>query len=293
MLKIKNLLFIKIGDKYRVSIFLIPFLLCMVLTGNLLQYILFMFFAFIHELAHIATATAFKAKYKNITIYAAGFSASVDLYDLDKNKMFLVYSAGILTNLIFALLFSVLKFTLKTKSLLINDIIIMNILMFATNILPIKPLDGSHMVKLFLQRYTGYIKSDKIVTKITIALLPVLFALSLIQIASHLFNVSLLLIATYIFLSYNQMDSEVFYMIYRSYQNKLKKIETGEVYEVREMIVNENATVYDVYKKMDKDKYHMLKVCDKHFKIINTVSEKKVIDCIMNGNANELIRNLA
>jgi predicted transcriptional regulator len=81
-------------------------------------------------------------------------------------------------------------------------------------------------------------------------------------------------------------------MIYRSYQNKMKKIESGEAYEVREMIVNENATVFDVYKRMDKDKYHMLKVCDKNFRIINTVSEKKVIDCIMNGNIDERMKNL-
>ena len=57
------------------------------------------------------------------------------------------------------------------------------------------------------------------------------------------------------------------------------------------MIVNENATVFDVYKRMDKDKYHMLKVCDKNFRIINTVSEK-VIDCIMNGNIDERMKNL-
>ena len=283
----------KINEKYKVSVFLIPFMLCMALTGNLFRYILFMLFAMAHELAHIIAGTIYKAKYKSMTVYAAGFSAAIDLYDLDRKHMFIVYSAGIFTNLVFALFFTFISIAFKPKSLLVNDIILMNILMFVTNILPMKPLDGSHMLKLFIQRYTGYIKSEKIIVRITIALLPVLFALSIIQLASHVFNVSLLLISTYIFLSYNQVDSEVFYMIYRSYQNKIKKIESGEVYEVREMIVNENATVFEVYKRMDKDKYHMLKVCDKQFRIIRTVSEKKVIDCIMNGNINELMRNLA
>jgi stage IV sporulation protein FB len=291
-LGIKKFLFIRIDDKYKISVLLLPFLLCMALTGNLFKYLLFMFFALVHELAHIAAAFAFKAKFKGLTVYAAGFSASVDLYNLNDKEMFFVYSAGIATNLTFALLFFILSAALKTKSLFINDIILMNVMMFVTNILPMKPLDGSHILKLLLQRYTGYIKSEKIIVKITIVLLPILFALSIIQLVSHIFNVSLLLISTYIFLSYNQVDSEVFYMIYRSYQNKMKKIESGEAYEVREMIVNENATVFDVYKRMDKDKYHMLKVCDKNFRIINTVSEKKVIDCIMNGNIDERMKNL-
>lgn len=264
----------------------------MALTGNLFKYMMFMFFAFLHEVAHILTAIRFKAKYKELKVYAAGFCATIDMYNLERRQKFFVFSAGIFTNLVFATLFLILSIALKQKSQTVNDIILMNALMFITNILPMKPLDGSQLFKLFLQRYTGYIKSEKIIVRLTVALLPVLFALCIIQLISHVLNISLLLISTYIFLSYNQPDSEVYYMIYRSYQNKMKKIESGEAYEVQEMIVNENATVFDVYKSMDKDRYHLLKVCDKQFRILRTVTEKKVIDCIINGNINERMKNV-
>ncbi len=292
MAGLKRFLFINIRNKYKISVFLPVFMLCMLITGNLFQYMVFMFFAFLHELAHILTALKFKAQFKSLAIYAAGFSASMDLYDLDQYYMFFVYIAGIMTNMTFSVIFIIIKIATGSGNLLINNIIMMNTLMFITNILPVKPLDGSYIVRLILQRFTGYVKSDKIVTGITIFLLPVLFALSLIQIASHLLNISLLLISTYIFLSYNQVDCEVFYMIFRKYQSKIKKIETGEAYEVREMIVNEKTSIYDVYKKLDKDKYHLIKVCDHRFKILKTVTEKNVIDNIMNGNGNELIGNV-
>ena len=101
----------------------------------------------------------------------------------------------------------ILSAALKPRAF-INDIILMNVMMFVTKFC-YETLGRKPYFKALLQRYTDILKAKNHCEDNHCSFTDFV-ALSIIQLVSHIFNVSLLLISTYIFLSYNQVDSEVF-----------------------------------------------------------------------------------
>ncbi len=93
-------------------------------------------FIMFHEFAHIFIATLFNYKCNKIEFSICGMSANILLTNKSKKEI-LIYLAGPVSNLIFALLFRNVDFILKV-----------NLVLCFINLVPVYPLDGYRIFRL-------------------------------------------------------------------------------------------------------------------------------------------------
>lgn len=99
----------------------------------------------IHEVFHVIFIKAFNQKINNFELTAFGGMMKINV-KTSSLKEVLIYSGGIIGNIIFLLLLKLINIP--------NDKFIYkyNILMIIVNILPIVPLDGSNILRIILEK---------------------------------------------------------------------------------------------------------------------------------------------
>lgn len=110
-------------------------------TGYIDKLLVFLLCLILHELGHIFFIIIYNVKIKKIYLYAYGFSMTLDDIRFDNIKKYqkiLVFSGGILVNLLLFIIFYKSDFGRN------------NLLLFSFNLLPIYPLDGYNLLKQFI-----------------------------------------------------------------------------------------------------------------------------------------------
>lgn len=169
----------------KLHFYLIIWLVCLYGMHRLDQFLIFYLFAVLHELAHIAVALFLKVKIKEIVLLPVGVCAKFD-YIEKKKKEILIAVAGPLFSIIIAFC---------TTNTLYKEI---NMVIAILNLIPVYPLDGGRMVRGILEHLLGYKKSI-VVCHILSRGIFVLITLTGISLFVYFHNISLLLLAIYIF----------------------------------------------------------------------------------------------
>lgn len=125
-------------------------------------------FVIMHEYGHCLMARRLGWKINDITIYPLGGLASMESATCKPRDEILVTAAGPLVNLALAFLFAVATIT----TFLINQdaiaviitffaFMMMNVILFTFNLLPIFPMDGGRLLRAFLTYRFGYEKATR------------------------------------------------------------------------------------------------------------------------------------
>ena len=196
---------------FKIDLKVFLFLVIFLITRQIKIYAILMFFALVHELAHLFMGLVLGLKPESLKIIPAGFSISFKTACVDYNtkirngnllaiKQILIALAGPLTNIIIAIGFILYSYNIPDSQILnvpINLIIYSNILIFVFNMLPIYPLDGGRILKNILHINFGLKTSYKITnifTKTTIIFLTIIS--SVIILMYH--NVAILVVLMYL-----------------------------------------------------------------------------------------------
>ncbi len=115
-----------------------------------------LFFCFVHELGHLLAMKLTGAEVTGIRLYGGGIGISADTEELGKPARLLIYSAGCLTNFVFALI--------------LRDPVNLAIALF--NLMPVSYFDGGMILRLLLPNSE---KPLEIVSGATICLLILAF----------------------------------------------------------------------------------------------------------------------
>jgi len=164
-------------------------LILFVILDDLIWYLLYLVFIVIHECCHLWVAK--KLGYFPKQLRLSAFGASLEGFDdfllSDEIKIVL---AGPFFNLL-VVVFCYLSFWFEPESFCyLNDILLVNqsILMF--NLLPIFPLDAGRLLLCLISRKTSRREAVKIVKNISLVLIILMFAISIISFAFY-FNFSI------------------------------------------------------------------------------------------------------
>lgn len=125
-----------------------------ILLGRFKPLFIHLFIAFIHEMGHITAALLFRKKVKQINVLPFGFNAEIeDLeYSSPWQEMIIMLAGPItyfLSNALIYLFYRVGSLSLQSFNQA-NDA---NLVILLFNLLPIWPLDGSHILKCILEYF--------------------------------------------------------------------------------------------------------------------------------------------
>lgn len=201
----------KIDKKICLVIFLF------IIFNKLELYILFMFFAIIHEMFHLLTGVILGYKVKKIKVEIIGFS--MEFYEKqqknnDNMKKIIILLAGPIFNILISLIFA---------SLGIPIIFYINIVIAIFNLIPIYPLDGGQILNRLLRILYGTEKAYKITNSLNTIIMSIITAISSILIL-YIRNISIVIILIfmwYLVFKENKKYKEI--QKYFKYVHKLDK----------------------------------------------------------------------
>lgn len=192
-------------------------------TKQIEIYATIMFFAFLHEIAHLCAGLALGFKPKTMKITPVGFQIAFKTKIEDYHKKIVLYLAGPMTNFLLILV----SFLWKTELMIPKETIIYsNLLLAIFNLLPIYPLDGGRILKEVIHIFKGskvaYQKSN-LISFVTVIVLTIMVSISIL----YIHNIAFLLILIYLW--YLVIKSQKEYEIYektmeltRSFDKKRK-----------------------------------------------------------------------
>lgn len=183
-------------------------LLIFFLTDQIEMYLLFMFFAILHELGHLIMGMLLGFKPKGMKLIPMGvsicFHINCENYNINvKNgkiislKKLLIAMAGPVTNFFIAIFFMVLN--IDVLNFTREEIIYSNLLIGIFNLIPIYPLDGGRIIKNIIHINTDLIKAYKYTNLISNITFIIITAISSIAIL-YFKNIAILLIVLYLWI---------------------------------------------------------------------------------------------
>ena len=136
--------------------------------GLIKEMFLIIFVLMIHEIGHLFFIILFKNSVSNIIIYPFGGVINYELKNDFIYKDLLITLGGVLSNLLFYLLFKLLKLDILSN---------INFVFLIVNLIPIHPLDGSRILTLILSINLPYYLSKIIcfIVSLTLSLILLIY----------------------------------------------------------------------------------------------------------------------
>lgn len=187
------------GSKVYISIFALILIATMAFSADAPILYIALSCAFLHELGHITVMRLFRADIAKVSIYPFGADIRADTSHLGYGAEALVALAGPLVSAVLALIFFITAKVLP--NIYFFAAAITNLLFFAVNIFPVKGLDGGRiLLSLLLMRF-DFSMAYTIFYFISAASFGVLCAFSLAILYFSGYNLSLVLICIYLYIS--------------------------------------------------------------------------------------------
>lgn len=137
-------------------------LLVFIFTGYYLEFLILMGTIIAHELAHVAASLLYRQRILRLNLTLVGGMLDIDLKTHSMFRKLAVYTAGILLNVLFLILSE------KIPDPYYRQLVYQyNLLLIVFNLLPIYPLDGFHILEVFLSHMRDPFREQKILSFIT------------------------------------------------------------------------------------------------------------------------------
>jgi Zn-dependent protease/CBS domain-containing protein len=205
------------------------------------------FFVTIHELCHSLVAQSFKVKVKEITLLPIGGVSSMAKMPEKPMQEFLISIAGPLSNVAIILIFFYPmklfvgadnlfhKLSTDTWKLTFAYAYWINLVLAAFNMLPAFPMDGGRILRAILARTMGYRKGTHVAV-----IFGHIFALAFAYFGIVKFNVILIVIAVFIYISASNEEMQV------EIKETLKKFRVRDILTHDFVTIKKDATLANV-----------------------------------------------
>ncbi len=270
---------IPIGKHLKLSIWLIPTIICATYGGYGLTFVIAYLSAVLHEMAHIACAKAFSVSISRVELYPFGISARLKSgYIQSSEKEFIIAFAGPVFSLFLYWLFIIFYHFYKTNFLAFGADI--NLGLCLVNLIPILPLDGGRIVKALLTARYGIIRAYNFTIKLSRVLIFILLICAVVLFFIYDFNFSLILISAFLLQNLCGEQQAVSTVTLREILQNPEKAENCYSLPVRTLCVKESRAASGILRHLSYDYFYIVHILDKKSRIIKTLTETQILTAL-------------
>ncbi len=262
---------IKINDYFILLIIAYTFL------GVLPNIVIIFFTVLIHELAHSIESLRKGIKVKEIELFPFGGVARLEYIDVNSNNEFTIAVAGPLINFIIAGIgFILLHY--KGINYWLLFLIRTNLVIGLFNLIPALPLDGGRMYRSIKSTKYGVKNATHKASKNGKIFSVILFFLGSLGVYFKINDISMPILAIFLFISANSQDKTASYQFIRFLSRKKEQYNNSELMETENYVLKKDYVIEDLISYLKPGKYSFFFIINDNGKIIKTLSEEQIIN---------------
>ncbi len=264
----------------QVSVFFLAAIPLVVISGNLVQYMLTLVSMVLHELAHMAFAAFSGCRTVSLKILPVGLNADIDTENCGRKAKLAIYSAGPAMSILLSAA-AYLAYALISPEQYLYFISLLNFYLAVFNLIPAVPLDGGRLLQEMLNGHLGLIAAARYIRRVALLLCIAVTAAGVYQALLGKMNFSLFLIGLYFLIFFNTGKLEASIMNIRQLLYRRQRLLKKGIYEVRELVVLKNMRLSAVIKSLDHDRFHFIYLLDDDLNLIRIVTENEIVQYML------------
>ncbi|NLA27887.1 MAG: peptidase M50 [Firmicutes bacterium] len=257
-----------LGSIFGIRLRLHPLFLCLALfcflTGAGVKFFLICLIVLWHEFAHAFIGRRLGLQITGIELYPFGGIAKIDeqleLEPLIERRL---AWAGPAANLALAGLGIILYGSMGHGEKLLLFFIQANLTLAIFNLLPALPLDGGRILRAYLAPHLGFRAATEQAALLGQILAVLIFAAGLAGLLQSYLNISLLVVAVFLFVAATKEKQQAVYTFLRSLGAKEHLLFKGGALRGAQLIVLEETRLIDVFRLFLPQRYHFIRVMDR------------------------------
>ncbi|MBE7031340.1 MAG: hypothetical protein E7401_00025 [Ruminococcaceae bacterium] len=267
---------IPIGKHLKISIWLIPTVICAIYGGYVQTFVVAYLSAILHETAHIIWAKALSVSVSRVELYPFGISARLKSgYIQSSEKEFLIAFAGPSLSLLLYWVCIILYRFIQSEFFKFGADI--NLCLCLINLIPVLPLDGGRIVKALLTARYGIIRAYNFTIKLSRFLILLLLICAGIIFFVSDFNFSLILISAFLLQNLCGEQQAVSTVTLREILQSTEKAENCHSLPVRTLCVKESRAASGILRYLSYDCFYIVHILNKKSRIIKTLTETQIL----------------
>lgn len=266
------------GIRIRLNpLFLAAALFCL-FTGMGREFLLVCLIILLHELAHALTGRLLGLKISEIELYPFGGVARMEeQLELEPYIERRLAWAGPAVNLALAGLGMIIYARLTLDPALLLFFIRANLVLALFNLLPALPLDGGRILRASLAPHRGFRAATEAAALMGQILAGLLFGAGLLGLYHHFYNLSLLVVAPFLFYAATKEKRQAVYAFLRSLAAKEHQLFKRGALRGSHLVVLEEARLLDIFRLFMPQRYHYIRVLDGSRRCTAELSETMLI----------------
>lgn len=252
----------------------------------------------VHEFSHAIIARGFGIPVKEIEIYPFGGVARTEgLLEIEPGTEKRIAWAGPLANFLLTgvamIFYSNHLYTGPLNEELVLLFIRANLILAFFNLIPALPLDGGRILRASLADHMNYRNATQTAARLGKILAVFIFAGGIVFWFYGYFNLSIFLVAVFIFLAASKEQSLAVYVFLSSLGVKEKEMKERGGLRGEQIIVNEDASLLDIFRLFSPRRYHLVRVLDqKNTKFQGEIAEKQLVESALSKGVDVQVKKI-
>ncbi|SMC02606.1 stage IV sporulation protein FB [Sulfobacillus thermosulfidooxidans DSM 9293] len=264
--------------KISVNPWFVVLLLVYIFVGQGLRMALAFFVVTLHELTHAVIAESYGTTVERIEIWPFGGIARIaGMNHQEPYVEAMIAVVGPLQNFILASVAWLAAPWLPVEPRWIHEFIHFNLAIGLLNLLPVAPLDGGHLARLFWARKIGYEAAQQRVIQGGVWLARILFVITVLSFLTPRPLLSLGLFALFLHWGALHSDDTAPYLIVRDLNLRAGWFQKKPIWTLDDFAVHCDTPLKDVLKVMRPMKYHRVVILSPDMKKMGILYEEDLL----------------
>lgn len=269
-----------IGGRLKINLLMIPALFVLILLGMGDIVLCYIPALFLHEWAHVITASAFGMAITQIELFPFGCAARLSCFAVSRSKEIIVAAAGPAANMAAAsAVYFINKYGFPIS--VADKLIAANLALAAVNMLPAMPLDGGRIARSLFATFFGYKRATRLTSAAGIFFSAVMLAVAVFAAVKGAFNPTLFIMAFFLCLAAVKELKSAPYTLIRDFSGKRTSIEKRKTLHINRFAAMHSQALREIMREFEAGKYNIVTVLDKNLCVIRDLSEQQILDGMM------------